>query len=107
MKVSNHAPTDGACKGYPVQWWFPVLSNHISVAVRKETKENIQNAKTLCLMCEKKIQCLTYSLSWEQYGIWGGLTENEREVMRREQGIKMERLGTFDIIGGVRGPSSH
>jgi WhiB family transcriptional regulator, redox-sensing transcriptional regulator len=38
-----------------------------------------REAKRFCAQCPVRIQCLVYSLrSQEPYGIWGGVTENER-----------------------------
>jgi WhiB family redox-sensing transcriptional regulator len=42
-------------------------------------------AKALCAECPVKAECLTYALAAnEQYGIWGGLTANERGRLNRK-----------------------
>ena len=45
----------------------------------------IRMAKMLCERCPVKSECLTYAVTaGEIYGIWGGLTANERSRMRRK-----------------------
>ena len=41
-------------------------------------------AKEVCYGCEVRAACLDYALEHgERYGIWGGLSENERRRIRR------------------------
>lgn len=43
-----------------------------------------REAKAICNECPYKIQCLEYALSDPStQGIWGGLTENQRRIMRK------------------------
>ena len=49
--------------------------------------EKIQVAKSVCANCDPttKGECLSFALSNSiRYGIWGGLTEAERESIRRK-----------------------
>ncbi|WP_405010169.1 WhiB family transcriptional regulator [Kitasatospora sp. NBC_01539] len=40
-------------------------------------------AKTVCTRCPVRRQCLEYALAaGEQYGVWGGTTEDERRALR-------------------------
>ena len=42
-------------------------------------------AKRVCRMCTVKSECLEYALEHEiRYGIWGGMSERERRVLRRQ-----------------------
>lgn len=42
-----------------------------------------REAKRICLSCEVKDECLEYALAHhEHYGIWGGLSERERQKLR-------------------------
>ena len=42
-------------------------------------------AKAICLACPVRVECLNYALSInERHGIWGGTSENERRVLRRQ-----------------------
>lgn len=43
-----------------------------------------QDAKRICGRCEVKAECLEYALSHdERHGIWGGLSERERQALKR------------------------
>jgi len=44
----------------------------------------IAEAKRLCRRCPKIDRCLTQALTaGEDYGIWGGMSEDERRALRR------------------------
>ncbi|MFI1014967.1 WhiB family transcriptional regulator [Streptomyces sp. NPDC020965] len=46
-----------------------------------------QDAKRLCGACEGRVACLEYALRHdEKFGVWGGLSEKERERLRRSRG---------------------
>jgi hypothetical protein len=39
-----------------------------------------RSAKAVCARCEVRVECADYALrAREPYGVWGGLTEEERE----------------------------
>ncbi|MET9554639.1 WhiB family transcriptional regulator [Streptomyces sp. NPDC006645] len=43
-----------------------------------------REAKQLCGACEGRRECLEYALdNDERFGVWGGLSEKERERLRR------------------------
>lgn len=45
-----------------------------------------EKAKEFCYDCDVQPQCLTYALSRsDEPGIWGGTTEEERRVIRRQR----------------------
>jgi WhiB family redox-sensing transcriptional regulator len=53
---------------------------------QKRTKE--VNAKAVCQECPVKMRCLEHALSVpEIYGVWGGMTEEERLVLAQKRGI--------------------
>ncbi len=44
-----------------------------------------REAKRVCRSCEVRAECLDYALERnELYGIWGGLSERERRLLKRE-----------------------
>ncbi|MGN6324512.1 WhiB family transcriptional regulator [Pseudolysinimonas sp.] len=44
-------------------------------------------AKKICVACDVKERCLAWALeTGEEYGVWGGTSENERRRMRKELG---------------------
>lgn len=50
-------------------------------------------AKAICATCPVIAECLDYALSaGERHGVWGGLTEAERERLRRATGRKRRRV---------------
>lgn len=59
----------------------------------KETR--IANAKAVCEGCKVKTECLEFALQInEQHGIWGGLTPEERQTVKRRrqrQRVKQEQ----------------
>lgn len=106
MTNTDVAPENGACKGQPVDWWFPMLSGLKKEELR-EMRKNAQRAKVICAGCMQREDCLQYSLKHEPWGIWGGLTEQERAVIRLEKGIFLSREGRINVPGiGFRNSNS-
>jgi len=69
-----------ACQAVDPELFFPVSS--AGKCVEQEAE-----AKAVCGSCLVRRQCLTFALQTRQaYGIWGGLTEEERKrkTPRRE-----------------------
>lgn len=61
--------------------------------------ESTKRAKAICADCSVVDECLEYALTTpERYGIWGGTSERERRIMRRERGV---------TVGGPRRPIPH
>lgn len=45
-----------------------------------------REAKKVCLTCEVRTECLEYAVANdERFGIWGGMSERERRVVKKEQ----------------------
>ncbi|URM92562.1 WhiB family transcriptional regulator [Streptomyces sp. MRC013] len=52
-----------------------------------EPGSSTREAKFLCGMCEIREACLEYALTHdERFGVWGGLSEQERYALRRRAG---------------------
>lgn len=60
-----------------------------------EKGEGVSSAKSICGACIHKDECLEWSLHHEIYGIWGGFTERERRVIRRQRNIKFKEVVDF------------
>lgn len=74
---------DAACKrqnGHDPAWWFPL-------AEWSNRHPHVKQAKAVCRDCPVMGECLDYALEHEAYGIWGGMTEQERERFRRSNGL--------------------
>ena len=58
--------------------------------------DQIEQAKSFCVKCLVKEQCLEYAHEMSQYSeVWGGLSESERKFLkrRRQQARVRARLG--------------
>lgn len=66
---------DAACRGMDSEFFFhPDGERGPSRAAREEM------AKRVCFSCPVRLQCAEHALKVrEPYGVWGGLTEDERE----------------------------
>jgi WhiB family redox-sensing transcriptional regulator len=68
-----------ACRDEDPELFFPVGLAGPALARAAE-------AKAACARCPVREACLNFALSAGQdYGIWGGLTEDERRNLRRRQ----------------------
>lgn len=66
-----------ACRGLDPELFFPV----------SETGEGAAQAavaKDVCATCPVRRECLDWALETHAAGVWGGTTESERRVLRRE-----------------------
>ncbi|WP_326565104.1 WhiB family transcriptional regulator [Amycolatopsis rhabdoformis] len=63
---------DGRCAEIGPDLFFP------------EKGEDTTTARWVCAGCEVRLRCLEYAIQTrEEFGIWGGTTEREREQIRR------------------------
>ncbi len=44
--------------------------------------ESLAPAKALCRACPVIAECREWAMAHEKYGVWGGLSENERQRLR-------------------------
>lgn len=48
--------------------------------------QNAGTAKAICRQCPARRACLNYALvNGDTFGVWGGLAEHERRILRRER----------------------
>ncbi len=67
-----------ACRDTDPDLFFPVGTTGPAI-------EQIENAKAVCRTCDVQKNCLEYALTTNQdSGIWGGTSEEERRVLRRQ-----------------------
>lgn len=65
----------GACREADTELFFHPQHERGSTRSRRD-----QAAKTVCARCEVRLQCADYAIrAREPFGVWGGLTEEERE----------------------------
>lgn len=64
----------GACIGMDPDMFFPPKG------------PSPKEAKAVCARCPVRQECLDYSMEAnEKFGVWGGLTERERRILRSER----------------------
>jgi WhiB family transcriptional regulator, redox-sensing transcriptional regulator len=68
---------DARCIGEDPELFFPIGSSAPAL-------EQVAAAKTVCGTCAVRPDCLEWSLAtFQDAGVWGGLDEEERRVIRR------------------------
>jgi WhiB family redox-sensing transcriptional regulator len=67
-----------SCRDTDPDLFFPVGTTGPAI-------EQIEQAKAVCRECDVQSRCLEYALVTNQdSGIWGGTSEEERRVLRRQ-----------------------
>ncbi len=72
-----------------LEWQEQALCNQTDPeAFFPEKGGSTKEAKRVCAGCEVRLECLKYALdNDEAFGVWGGMTENERlKIKRRKLG---------------------
>jgi WhiB family redox-sensing transcriptional regulator len=65
----------GACREADPELFFHPQNERGLARLRRD-----RAAKAVCARCDVRIECADYAIrSREPYGVWGGLTEEERE----------------------------
>jgi WhiB family redox-sensing transcriptional regulator len=79
---------DGAaCAAVDPDLFFPV-------GVTGPAVEQIAAAKAVCQGCRCQTECLEFAITTNQeYGVWGGTSEEERRVLRRAWRARQRRAG--------------
>lgn len=85
-----HAPgawadhPDRPCADTDTNLWYPVSGRTgRRGGPDAATKAAVTEAKALCARCPVLHDCRAHGIAHEQWGVWGGLTETEREAIRR------------------------
>jgi WhiB family transcriptional regulator, redox-sensing transcriptional regulator len=78
LKITAISWMDNAsCVGEDANLWFPNDKDAVNKA---------KQAKVICADCPVKMQCLELALTERiSYGIWGGLTSDERDRLRQSR----------------------
>lgn len=78
----------GACRKVDPEMFFLPYNLRMS-----EKRKYIARAKEVCKTCPVIEECLSFSLDTEeQYGVWGGLSEEERQVIVRRRRITSAKI---------------
>ena len=71
---------NGACRTGDATDFYPPMHNES----KHERLARERRAKSICAACPVRRRCLEYAIAAdERYGIWGGLTKDERRTLRR------------------------
>lgn len=85
---------DAACRGMDVDLFFGP-----EVESARAHKMRVASAKTVCMSCPVRVQCLDYANEiQEAFGVWGGLTTEER--MDRKLGNFMRCANGHPLVEG-------
>jgi WhiB family redox-sensing transcriptional regulator len=67
---------DYNCKGMGLDVFFP------------QDSEGVERAQAICATCPVRKVCLEYALALpEDYGIWGGVSERQRKLIRQRRKV--------------------
>lgn len=73
----------GSCKGLThkevVTYFFPLKTSSIEIL----------KAKEICAVCPVLEECREYALAHSDHGVWGGMSERERNVERSRRKREM------------------
>lgn len=74
----THWRDEAACSDADPQLFFPVGTG-------PEALDQLHRAKAVCETCPVAQECLIFAVTTNQeYGVWGGLDEEERREVRRQ-----------------------
>ena len=101
--VENYANPDykevdwdrAACKDLPVNFFYRIEERGVSKLI------NLEVFRVECAPCPIWSQCLGYGTHHENYGVWGGMTTEERQSLltNRKSAIKEKVFNDFDKQG--------
>ena len=95
------------CASVGGDFWFPERSlDPNEIGLFSYTAPEVLLAKSVCNSCIHKTECQQWGLEHERFGIWGGLTEGDRDPIRKRLNIDIEEVGVVNFATGV-GYSPH
>jgi hypothetical protein len=98
---------DPSCASVGGDFWFPEIEKGVVLLSGSDGRRlESQVAKSICKSCIHKIECQQWGLKHERFGIWGGLAEPDRNVVRKRLNIIVEEVSNADIATSV-GYSPH
>ena len=83
----THWREQAACAGMDLNLWFPTETG----------SGNSLQARLICRSCPVREPCLEYAITnKEHHGIWGGMSEKQRQDLRRSRNIQIKEHGTHN-----------
>ena len=77
---------------------YPDLFYSIEEERSAKAYEYIDALRSVCLSCPIWKACLTYAMENENYGMWGGMTTQERISMRNPDQYPNQRYRALDTF---------
>lgn len=75
------------CRDTDPELFFPVGTTGVALV-------QIDEARDVCAQCTVRVECLDFALATNQdSGVWGGLSEEERRVIRRQRSSRARHAG--------------
>lgn len=82
---------DAECRDLDPNLFFPI-------GVTGAAVEQIAAAKDICSACPVRAECLEFAITTNQeFGVWGGTSEDERRVLRRQWRARMRSQKTIAV----------
>jgi WhiB family transcriptional regulator, redox-sensing transcriptional regulator len=89
--------TEGACHGEDPDLFFPISASDAGI-------DQIRQATSICDHCRVESDCLLYALNNRiKDGIWGGLTEQQRQSLIRSRRRRRLKLGPGRPVNASNG----
>ena len=85
--------TKAACRGIGPAIFYPQATQNDQGAGEKR-----KEARAYCESCEVRADCLEHALSHESKGMWGGTTDRQRRMIRRQRGLKLSDPGAGQLV---------
>ena len=77
---------EAACRGLDASVFF-----HPENERGASRRRRVNQAKRVCAPCPVRAACLEWAMSLEEpYGVWGGLSPEERDQMRRARPLRRQ-----------------
>lgn len=89
---------DAACAGMDVHFFFDVEEMRTGNPVRKA---NLEEIRSICTDCPLWGKCLEWGFENERYGVWGGMTSQERDSfwLKNKTELKLNTLRELKAHG--------
>lgn len=86
----------GLCLGEDPELWFAVGSG-------EATDRQIRAAQRICDKCPVKTTCRDWAIeNGQEYGVWGGLTEDELQAIKRKRNAAKKQPSTAGLPANAR-----
>lgn len=92
--VSRHKAPDlpqAACRTFDPELWFAEDTQY-------PVRADVEWARQVCTGCPERVKCLMWGLQGEEYGMFGGLTANERELFKARDLRKLQHVKDLGLI---------